>query len=190
MNGFAPNIPAEFQAVMQTMLAEMKRDGKTKLVVDLQGNGGGVIINGFDSFRQLFPATQDRVLARQRIGPTYSILSRVVSDQLGNSTVQGTLDPTRVNLIQSPFNVNFDLSQNRSAFKSFAEKFGPFPVNGDQFSGLQQNNWDDPNFTSNETTGAGMDVTGYGSRKNFTQPFPAANIVMVWSVLRLPRERS
>lgn len=41
-NSFEPNTPAEFQAVVQTMLAEMKRDGKTKLIIDLQGNGGGM----------------------------------------------------------------------------------------------------------------------------------------------------
>ncbi|KAI9050054.1 hypothetical protein LZ554_006199 [Drepanopeziza brunnea f. sp. 'monogermtubi'] len=180
MNSFEPNTPAEFQAVMQTMLAEMKRDGKTKLVVDLQGNGGGIVVNGFDAFRQLFPTNQDQVLARQRYGPTYATLTQTVSDQFANFTVKGSMDFTRVSLFQSAFDVGFDLNQNRTAFSSRAEKFGPNPINGDQFSGLQQNNFEDPNFTSDETTGAGMDITGYGARKNFTQPFPAANIVMLY----------
>ncbi|KAJ5038288.1 uncharacterized protein L3040_007155 [Drepanopeziza brunnea f. sp. 'multigermtubi'] len=180
MNSFEPDVPAEFQAVMQTMLAEMKRDGKTKLVVDLQGNGGGIVVNGFDAFRQLFPTTQDQVFARQRSGPTYATLTQTVSDQFANFTVQGSSDFTRISLFQSAFNVGFDLNQNRTAFSSLAEKFGPYPINGDQFSGLQQNNFEDPDFTSSETTGAGMDVTGYGARKNFTQPFPAANIVMLY----------
>jgi C-terminal processing protease CtpA/Prc len=63
------------QAVIQTMIAEMRRDGKTKLIVDLQGNGGGVILNGFDAFRQLFPQTQDVMFARQRMQPEYVALA-------------------------------------------------------------------------------------------------------------------
>ncbi|KAI6712197.1 hypothetical protein JHW43_005241 [Diplocarpon mali] len=180
MNSFEPNTPAEFQAVMQTMLAEMKRDGKTKLVVDLQGNGGGIVINGFDAFRQLFPQTQDQVFARQRVGSTYAALTRAATDSLGNFTVAGSSDPIRVNIFQSAFNQNFELNQNRSAFTSFSGKFGPVTNNGDQFSNLEQNNWDDPNFTISEVTGAGMDVTGYGTRKNFTQPFAPENIVMLY----------
>jgi hypothetical protein len=48
------------------------------------------------------------------------------------------------------------------------------------FTSLQQWNWSDPLLTSNETTGAGMDVTGYNLRQNFTQAFPASNIVMLY----------
>jgi hypothetical protein len=51
-------------------------------------------------------------------------------------------------------------------------------LNGDSSANLIQNDFSDPFFTINETTGAGMDVTGYGTRQNFT-PFPAENIVMV-----------
>ncbi|CZR70138.1 uncharacterized protein PAC_20039 [Phialocephala subalpina] len=180
LNSFEPNTPAEFQAVIQTMLAEMKRDGKTKLVVDLQGNGGGIVVNGFDAFRQLFPQTQDQVFARQRIGPVYSTVAQLTSAQFSNFSEATATDIESVILFQSAFNQGFDLNQNRSKFTTFAEKFGPVPVNGDQFTNFEQNNFDDPFFTINETTGAGMDVTGYGSRKNFTQPFPAQNIVMLY----------
>lgn len=179
MNSFEPNQPAEFQAVMQTMLAEMKRDGKTKLIVDLQGNGGGIVINGYDAFRQLFPQTQDKLLSRQRTGPIYTTLAQLTSARFANFSAATSPDIFEINQSEQHFNVNFDLNQNLTKFTSFQEKFGPFPVNGDQMSGLQQQDWNDPNFTINQTTGAGMDVTGYRSRLNFTQPFPAENIVMV-----------
>jgi hypothetical protein len=181
MNSFEPNTPAEFQAVMQTMLAEMKRDGKTKLVVDLQGNGGGIVINGYDAFRQLFPQTQDKLFARQRVGPVYTTVAQLTSSRFANFSAANSPDINAINQAEQHFNVNFDLNQNYSKFTSFQEKFGPFAVNGDQMSGLQQADWNDPNFTINQTTGAGMDVTGYRSRLNFTQPFPAQNIVMVCS---------
>jgi hypothetical protein len=52
---------------------------------------------------------------------------------------------------------------------------------------LQQWNFNDPLLTTNETTGTGMDVTGYGARKNFTQPFAAENIAMVCIFLQQTR---
>lgn len=81
---FEPNTPAEMQAVIQTMLAEMKRDGKTKLIVDLQGNGGGIILNGYDAFRQLFPQTQEIVMARQRVQPGLTALATESSARTAN----------------------------------------------------------------------------------------------------------
>jgi hypothetical protein len=182
--GFEPNTPAEFQAVIQTMLAEMRRDGKTKLIIDLQGNGGGIIVNGFDAFRQLFPQTQDIMFARQRIQPVYSTLVDVTTQRFANFSAERAPTATDNDLLTidqslSHFNINFDLTQNRTKFTSKVQKFGPVQVNGDQMSDLQQWNWDDPFLTSNQLTGAGMDVTGYGARKNFTQPFPPENIVMV-----------
>jgi hypothetical protein len=40
-------------------------------------------------------------------------------------------------------------------------------------------NLNDPLTTRNATYGLGSDVTGYGSRTNFTQPFAAENIILV-----------
>lgn len=178
LNSFSPTTPAEFQAVVQTMFAEMKRDGKTKLIVDLQGNGGGVILNGYDTFRQLFPKTQEVVYSRQRVQPAFTALSKESSDRTSNFSA-ATSDFNTINLAENHFNFRFDLNQDRQKFQTFATKFGPYPLNGDMFTSLQQWNWSDPLLTINETTGAGMDVTGYGSRTNFTQPFPASSIVMV-----------
>ena len=44
-----------FESVTQNFLATAKAAGKTKLVVDLQGNGGGLLSLGYDAFLQLFP---------------------------------------------------------------------------------------------------------------------------------------
>lgn len=179
LSSFEPNTPAEFQAVVQTMFADMKRDGKTKLIVDLQGNGGGVILNGFDTFRQLFPQTQDVMLARQRVQPAFNSLATIISAISANVT-NSTTDDTSIGLSEDHLNFRFDLDQSRAKFPNFAAKFSPTSFNGDNYTSLQQWNWEDPLLTSSETTGAGMDVTGYGARKNFTQPFPAENIVMLY----------
>ena len=41
-------------------------------------------------------------------------------------------------------------------------------------------NFNDNLTTTNTTYGLGTDITGYGSRANFTQPFAAEDIIMVY----------
>jgi hypothetical protein len=122
LNSFAPDIPAELQAVVQTMLAEMKRDGKTKLIIYLQGNGGGIIVNGYDAFRQFFPQTQEIVFARQRAQPGFNALAQESSDQTSNFSAT-TSDFDTLNLAENHFNFRFDLNQARKPFTSFPDKF-------------------------------------------------------------------
>lgn len=143
---FEPGTPAEYQAVIQTMLAEMKRDGKTKLIVDMQGNGGGVILNGFDTFRQLFPQIQDKMNARQRIGSIYQTLQEVTNQKFANFSIASApsktdADLTLIDQSQSHWNVNFDLDQARNKFTTVPSKFGPTTVNGDTMTNLQQWDW-------------------------------------------------
>lgn len=52
---FEPELPSEFQYVVQTFIADAKAAGKTKMVIDVSANGGGYILQGYDTFRQFFP---------------------------------------------------------------------------------------------------------------------------------------
>ena len=40
---------------MRDFIRMAVKDGKTKLIFDLRGNGGGNAILGYDSFKQVFP---------------------------------------------------------------------------------------------------------------------------------------
>ena len=72
---FEPKIPREFQSVVQNFLADAKAAGKTKLVIDVSANGGGIILQGYDTFRQLFPQIeQDGELNVFGLSQGYSFL--------------------------------------------------------------------------------------------------------------------
>ncbi len=45
----------EFQNAFRSILATANAAGKTKLIMDIRGNGGGTVADGFDWFTQLFP---------------------------------------------------------------------------------------------------------------------------------------
>ncbi|KAK2630058.1 hypothetical protein QTJ16_000878 [Diplocarpon rosae] len=90
-----------------------------------------------------------------------------------------TATSDEINKAESFFNDRYDLNLTNQPFQCFASKFGPSVIDGFNYTEIVRWNLDDPLTTSNDTFGIGTDVTGYGSRKNFTQPFEASNIIML-----------
>lgn len=168
----------EFQTVAQDFFAAAKRDGKTKLVIDLSANGGGYILQGYDLFRQLFPSIVQDGYSRWRESDTFLTIAEIYSANSAGFNAQ-TATSDMINQYESVFNYRYDLNLTNQPFSTFQDKFGPNVIDGVNYTEIMRWNLDDPLTTSNETYGLGTDVTGYGSRKNFTQPFEADNIIMV-----------
>ncbi|POS79172.1 peptidase S41 family protein [Diaporthe helianthi] len=62
--GFAPladfdllEYAANLQKMTESFLAMCKQAGKQKLIIDVTGNGGGLVVAGFELYAQLFPGT-------------------------------------------------------------------------------------------------------------------------------------
>lgn len=140
MPGFNPMIPSEFQAVMQTMLAEMQRDGKDKLIVDLSVNGGGSILQGFDAFRQLFPTTQDQSMARYRIHDGLMEAAQAVRAILPENFDPNTASFAQLNLYETHYNFKLDRSLAGTHFFSLPDKFTGLSIGQANYSNLFQ--WD------------------------------------------------
>lgn len=63
--GFAPSgnfdtgeYIVNFQRVVSDFLAMSKQAGKTKLLIDVTGNGGGLVVAGFELYSQVFPGQE------------------------------------------------------------------------------------------------------------------------------------
>ncbi|EPE30025.1 ClpP/crotonase [Glarea lozoyensis ATCC 20868] len=177
---FEPDLPSDFQHLAETFFAEAKAAGKTKLVIDLSVNGGGYILQGYDLFRQLFPSIDQFGASRLRESETFIEAARAYSDAVGGDFDPNTSpDADLINIYETFLNYRYDLNITNQNFTSFAAKFGPVPLRGDEFTELIRWNFSDPITTINATWGMGMDITGYRSRQNFTQPFAAEDIIML-----------
>lgn len=176
---FQPSSVAEFQAVAETFLADAVRDGKKKLVVDLTANNGGYILSGYDLFRQIFPQTQEVGYTRYRENELLlsfaNISKKLVPDNYDPRTATGT----QIRAYEMAYNYRYDLNTSRGHFSSVENKFGPNAYKGSNFSALMQWDLNNPITTVNSTFGFGIEITGYGSRKNFKQPFKAEDIILV-----------
>jgi hypothetical protein len=71
---------SEFQAAIQDFLADAVATGKQKLVIDVQGNGGGYILLGYDFFRQLFPQVVQDGFSRWKENDGFLAMAQIDSD--------------------------------------------------------------------------------------------------------------
>ncbi|KAK5635426.1 hypothetical protein RRF57_011138 [Xylaria bambusicola] len=167
----------DFQTAVQDFFAAAVEAGKTKLVIDLQANGGGLILQGYDTFRQIFPDIIQDGPSRWRATSTFNAISQIFSPLCANYTPMVGYQELD-NPCNTVNNWRNDLNDTNGRFTSYIDKFGPFTVNGDAYTNYME--WDPANPTlvrQNYET----DVTGYGSRKNFTRPFGGPeNIVLLY----------
>ncbi|KAF2826188.1 hypothetical protein CC86DRAFT_25972 [Ophiobolus disseminans] len=167
-----------FQKTSQEFIPKALAAGKTKLILDLQANGGGTILQGYDLFKQLFPDMDPYGANRFRaheaidvIGQTYSAIA-----SLGPRT--GTGNVTIASAQSSWFDYHNDMTVDGEPFSSWEEKYGPVEVNGDKYTTL--NRWNLSDVYIPQASG-GINVTGYNSLANVTGPpkFKPENIVIV-----------
>ncbi|KAF6807039.1 peptidase s41 family protein [Colletotrichum sojae] len=180
MLSFSPSNPPEFQKVVEDFFAAAVRAGKTKLVVDVQVNGGGYIFQGYDTFRQIFPDIVQEGTGHWRYSPGFKAVSEVFSKNCEGYDPE-TASAELITQCESVYNWGYDLDRNLSKFTSYPDKFPPNVFEDDQYTDLIQWNFNNPLDTINSTYGIGYDVTGYGSRSNFTRPFGGPeNIVILY----------
>ncbi|ORY55627.1 uncharacterized protein BCR38DRAFT_414810 [Pseudomassariella vexata] len=178
MLSFSPDDPPEFQQVVQDFFAASVKAGKTKLVVDVQVNGGGYIYQGYDTFRQIFPDIVQEGLGCWRNSAGFKAVSEVFSARCADYDPL-TSSEELIYECNSVYNWRYDLDESLQNFTSFDDKFGPVEHNGDEYTDVMQWNFDNEIDTINSTYGIGYDVTGYGSRRNFTRPFGGPENVVV-----------
>jgi hypothetical protein len=148
MISFEPTIPIQFQQVVQKFLAAAKADGKQKLVIDLAANGGGLILAGYDTFRQLFPQIVQDGNSRFRNTPEFMALTQTISAAIPPDFDPYTSDDDLlISLWETVPNYKHDYNIENEHFSSYDEKFAPHEYYGDNFTNLMR--WD---FNDNLTT--------------------------------------
>lgn len=168
-----------FQQVSQKFIPKALADGKTKLIIDLQANGGGTILQGYDLFKQLFPNLEPYGANRFRAIEAVDLIGQAYSEY--GSKFPRVYNPGNKSVSQaqaSYFDYHTDMTVDGTPFTSWDEKFGPVVVEGNSYTSLSRWNLSDVYvpFAS-----GGINVTGYASLSNVTGPprFDPNNIVLV-----------
>ncbi|KAL6859413.1 hypothetical protein J3F83DRAFT_748848 [Trichoderma novae-zelandiae] len=171
---------SEYQAVIQRCIKDAVSAGKSKLIVDLQANDGGYVVLGYDFFRQLFPHIVGNALSRWKESDGFLAAAEVVNDQLSGFNPFIGNDSALQREWESPFNYQADYNMSGKPFTSFEDKFRPHLYQNTNYTNLIRWNFNSDVRTGNNRVGADIEVTGYGSRSNISQPFPAENIILLY----------
>ncbi|KAK8913132.1 Peptidase S41 family protein ustP [Metarhizium anisopliae] len=167
---------AEFQTAISDFLRKAKAAGKTRLVIDLQGNKGGAVLLAYDFFRQLFPSIVQDGISRWKLSKTFEHLPRVVSELIKDIDPATETNSELRSLYYTPWSYRHNLNISNHNFEKFEEKYSPHTYKNTNYSNLIRINVGDPLTT---TKLLGIDISGYGTRTNLTQPFEAKNIILL-----------
>lgn len=180
VRGFVPKNFKQFQAVTQDFLATAKHAGKTKIVIDLQTNHGGIIVLGYDLFRQFFPQTQEHAVTRWKNADTYIDITRAISDSLeGFDPFAPGADYNKVEDYGSTENWRNDLNSSLKHFVSYEDKFASHIYKNTPYTNLMAWDFNNP-LIADPNHGVGINITGYADRKNITQHYTSDDLVLLY----------
>jgi len=163
----------EFQQVVQEYISRSKAEGVQKHIIDLRNNGGGLIMLGYDLFLQFFPSMKPQLLSRWRAHQGSELISNMTSSY-------SSFSRSNPFLYTSPFSRFSYLNSEEKDFSSVEDMYSSPEFNGDKFTALLRYNLSNPLITSSIRWGVGIDMTGYGSRSNFTEdPFKAEDLIIL-----------
>ncbi|KAK0290485.1 hypothetical protein LTR35_002429 [Friedmanniomyces endolithicus] len=153
----SPRDDIEFQNVFRSILATANAAGKSKLIMDIRGNGGGLVADGYDWFTQLFPGQIPYGGTNLAAFGLANAMGQVVTSAMadGDRPPQG-LGPLK------DYDVMADLTIVLSQYDTWSDFYGPVTTHGGNFTNVKRNNLSDINSL-------GMPVYGFG---NDTKPQP------------------
>lgn len=173
----------EFSGPAAKFLADAKQAGKKKLVIDVSGNIGGILLQGYDLFKILFPKNIDHAAASRYLATeSTKLLTQTISD--ASEGISSKYDPTnqtlfdlQSNIASSPFNYLINRDVDSKPFQNWEQQFGPVEVKGVKYSNLTR--WDLSSPIA-PMLGFGDFIHGYGPLANYTeQPFAPEDVVVV-----------
>ncbi|KAM3423555.1 hypothetical protein BST61_g982 [Cercospora zeina] len=117
---------------------------KTRLIIDLRGNGGGYGFLAHETFRQLFPDQDPYDAYNFRATELFNAVGQTVSNQLSDVTTQDFGPGSAPALFSGPYPFNYrqQLDAANNTFDSWSDLFGPaeVPSTDDQLTNIVRSN--------------------------------------------------
>ncbi|KAF2166360.1 hypothetical protein M409DRAFT_23551 [Zasmidium cellare ATCC 36951] len=174
---FGPADVVEFENVVRQFLATAAANNKTRLLIDLRGNAGGIVAVCYDLFRQLFPSQTPYGTTNARAIPLLNDIGTSVSGYFDRNQSAAMGPEAMERGYYNPYNYHLELTANNTAFPSWDALFGPH-VDGryGNFTSLLRYNLSDEASTAFPAA----DVYGYGNNTApQPQTFQPADIVLL-----------
>lgn len=166
----------EIPSFVKTAVSFVKRaviDGKVKMIIDLSGNGGGDVAQGFNLFRVFYPDRPIYSATRFRATELIDLMGQVFSRAISIKTGAVSDHPFVFQDAVTP--------DQQDSFASWEQLYGPHKILGAKMSSLYA--------VYNLSTASNRDdpISGYGGIPSdlLTQSFETENIVVVRLIVLL-----
>ncbi|KAK2747309.1 hypothetical protein FQN57_002207 [Myotisia sp. PD_48] len=161
----------DFSGAVAKLLEVSKKEKKTKLIIDVTGNGGGALFLAYDVFKQLFPDKDPDDASNVRATEQIDVIGRVITDLLRDKKSKNT--PEAEFQIGGEFDIEVYNNAQGKKFKNWGDYYGPERVGNLNFTNLAA--WD----FNNKNLGKHI-VAGYQGRSKLPpQVFKPENIVLL-----------
>ncbi|KYK60825.1 hypothetical protein DCS_01963 [Drechmeria coniospora] len=160
---FNSNKPTEFQSVCRDFLEKAAKDGKTKLVIDVQSNIGGLSLQAIDLLHQVAPDVEEDYYFRNKISEEALALASSTEERIADVdplTTKDTYAAWDWSLWYT--NYRFGVNTENGKFEKFDDKFSPHLFKGTNYTSLYRWDLNEPLVTTNKKYGIGMEITGHG----------------------------
>ncbi|ODA76428.1 hypothetical protein RJ55_07697 [Drechmeria coniospora] len=167
LSSFVGNSTAEFQSVCSRFLEMAAAAGKTKLVIDVQYNPGGIFLQAIDLLRQLIPHIHVDYNLRQKMSGGAVALARSFDERLAG--IDPLAAPEKDVAWDSSLwytNWRFGVDVHGRKFTKFEDKFSSQVIKETTYTSLYRWDLQDPLITTNKQYGVGIEITGHGTRAN------------------------
>ena len=165
-----------FTSTVSDFLSSAKSVGATKIIIDLQSNGGGNTLLAFDTFKQFFPTMDPYSGSRFRSHQLADVLGTTIT-QYWNTLELNDEDYYFLSTDEWLATDRLDATTGQN-FTSWPAEFGPFTDDGDFFSQVQTYNLS--SYIFDVLASGGISVYGYGDRPvNTTQPYSPDDIIIL-----------
>ncbi|SMY21844.1 unnamed protein product [Zymoseptoria tritici ST99CH_1A5] len=165
----------EYIEALASFLDEASADGRSRLIIDLRGNGGGLGYLPHEIFRQLFPSTPlPSDLSNFRAHPLFDLIGSTVTSFYTTSPSADLLSDLRPSFGTFGFDSTQHLDLTTSSFTSWRDFYGPVSVpslESASFTKLSR-----PNYTDSQQT-APIYLTRLNPRTD--EVFSAENIILL-----------
>ncbi|EGP90147.1 uncharacterized protein MYCGRDRAFT_108321, partial [Zymoseptoria tritici IPO323] len=165
----------EYIEALASFLDEASADGRSRLIIDLRGNGGGLGYLPHEIFRQLFPsAPLPSDLSNFRAHPLFNLIGSTVTSFYTTSPSADLLSDLRPSFGTFGFDSTQHLDLTTSSFTSWCDFYGPVSVpslESASFTKLSR-----PNYTDSQQT-APIYLTRLNPRTD--EVFSAENIILL-----------
>lgn len=170
----------EAQKILKEFIERSAAAKRSKLIVDLRGNSGGTIDMAFELFKQLFPALEPFGGTRYRAQEAFRLYSSSVADLVKTNRMDATTDAELFWVADSTSNFANLLRLDGTPFQDFETYYGPYNLNGDNFTAGQRYNFS--NHHGGHTLAPHINISGYepsDDSRPSRQPFRPADMVIL-----------